>query len=61
MHLPRTSRIAATAVAGQFARGIVDVSECPTQDQVADVGVKRFGQPPSWVRVISLVQVVTPS
>ena len=61
MHLPRTHRIDASAVAEQFARGTVDLVYTPTQDQAADIGTKRFEQPPSWVKVLYLVQIVTPT
>ena len=60
MHLPRTRRIEAAAVAEQLARGIVDLIYCRTQNQAADVGTKRFEQPNSWVNVIYLIQVVAP-
>ena len=47
MHLPRTHRIDAAAVAEQLARGIVDLVYTPTEDQAADIRTKRFEQPPS--------------
>eukprot|EP00959_Pyramimonas_sp_CCMP1952_P263310 5506151-Pyramimonas_sp.AAC.1 len=50
MHLPRTHRVDASAVAEQFARGTVDLAYCPTHDQAADIGAKRFEQPPSWTK-----------
>eukprot|EP00959_Pyramimonas_sp_CCMP1952_P061613 1287608-Pyramimonas_sp.AAC.1 len=61
MHLPRTNRIDASAVAEQFARGAVNLAHCPTHDQAADIGPKRFEQPPSWVRALCLVQVAAPT
>ena len=61
MHLPRTHRIEASAVAEQIARGIVDLVYCRTRNLAADVGAKRFEQPPSRVKVVYLIQVVVPS
>ena len=61
MHLPRTHRIDASAVAEQFSRGTVDLVYTPTQDQAADIGTKRFDQPASWVKVLYLTQIVAPS
>eukprot|EP00959_Pyramimonas_sp_CCMP1952_P366320 7672093-Pyramimonas_sp.AAC.1 len=54
MHLPRTHRIDASAVAEQFARGTVNLVYSPTRGQAADIGAKRFEQPPSWVKVLYL-------
>eukprot|EP00959_Pyramimonas_sp_CCMP1952_P365232 7648591-Pyramimonas_sp.AAC.1 len=47
MHLPQTHRADATAVAEQYARGIIGLPYCPTQDQAADVGANRFARRPS--------------
>ena len=58
--MPRTHRIDASAIAEQFSRGIVDLTYSPTQNQAADVGTKRFEQPPAWAKAIYLVQVVAP-
>eukprot|EP00959_Pyramimonas_sp_CCMP1952_P075111 1569377-Pyramimonas_sp.AAC.1 len=61
MHLPRAHRADAPAVAGQLARGIIDMAYCPTQDQADDVGTERFDHFPSWAKVNYLVQVVAPT
>eukprot|EP00959_Pyramimonas_sp_CCMP1952_P264171 5524079-Pyramimonas_sp.AAC.1 len=61
MHLPRTHRIDASAVAEQFARGALNLACRPTRDQAADIGAKRYEQPPSWTKVFYLVQVVAPT
>ena len=60
MHLPRTHRIDAAAVCEQFTRGIIDLCYERTQNQAADIGTKRFMDPSSWVKVLYLVNIVTP-
>eukprot|EP00959_Pyramimonas_sp_CCMP1952_P118134 2469634-Pyramimonas_sp.AAC.1 len=60
MHLPRTHRIEAAAVSEQFSRGIVELQYERTQNEAADIGTKRFTDPLAWVKVLYLVNVVTP-
>ena len=61
MHLPRTHRIDAAAVSEQFSRGVVELQYERTQNQAADIiGTKWFTDPLSWVKVLYLVNIVTP-
>ena len=60
MHPPRTHRIDAAAVCEQFSRGIIDLCYERTQNEAADIGTKRFMDPNSWVKVLYLVNIVTP-
>jgi hypothetical protein len=60
MHLPRTHRIDAAAVSEQFSRGIVELQHERTRNEAADIGTKRFTYPLAWVKVLYLVNVVTP-
>eukprot|EP00959_Pyramimonas_sp_CCMP1952_P124047 2593561-Pyramimonas_sp.AAC.1 len=60
MHLPRTHRMDDAAVSEQFSRGIVEPQYERTQNEAADIGSKRFTGPLAWVKVLYLVNVVTP-
>eukprot|EP00959_Pyramimonas_sp_CCMP1952_P454975 9470819-Pyramimonas_sp.AAC.1 len=60
MHLPRTHRIDAAAVSEQLSRGLVERQRERTQNEVADIGAKRFTDPLAWVKVLYLVNIVTP-
>eukprot|EP00959_Pyramimonas_sp_CCMP1952_P387616 8123479-Pyramimonas_sp.AAC.1 len=60
MHLPRTHRIDAAAVSEEFSRGLVQLQCERTQNEAADIGTKRFVDPVAWVKVLYLVNIVTP-
>eukprot|EP00959_Pyramimonas_sp_CCMP1952_P456425 9473153-Pyramimonas_sp.AAC.1 len=60
MRLPRTYRIGAAAVSEQFSRGIVEFQYERARGKAADIGSKRFTGPLAWVKVLYLVNVVTP-
>eukprot|EP00959_Pyramimonas_sp_CCMP1952_P157135 3285935-Pyramimonas_sp.AAC.1 len=60
MHLPRTHRIDAAAVSEHFPRGIVELQYERTQNEAADIGTRRFTDPLAWVKVLYLVNIVTP-
>ena len=60
MHLSRTHRIDAAAISEQFSRGIVKLEYERTQNEAADIGTKRFTDPLAWVKVLYLVNIVTP-
>eukprot|EP00959_Pyramimonas_sp_CCMP1952_P147073 3078320-Pyramimonas_sp.AAC.1 len=60
MHLPRTPRIDAAAVSEQFSRGIFELQCERIQNEAADIGTKRFTDPLAWVKVLYVVNVVTP-
>eukprot|EP00959_Pyramimonas_sp_CCMP1952_P406718 8524604-Pyramimonas_sp.AAC.1 len=55
MHLPRTHRIDAAAVSGQFSRGIVELQYERAQKEAADIGAKRFTDPLALVKNLYLV------
>eukprot|EP00959_Pyramimonas_sp_CCMP1952_P406219 8513283-Pyramimonas_sp.AAC.1 len=61
MRLPRTHRIDAAAVSEQFSRGTVELQYERTHNEAADIISKRFTDPLAWVKVLYLVNVVTPS
>eukprot|EP00959_Pyramimonas_sp_CCMP1952_P385079 8070491-Pyramimonas_sp.AAC.1 len=60
MLLPRTHRICAAAVSKQFSLGIVELQYERAQNEAADIGAKRFTYPLAWVKVLYLVNIVTP-
>eukprot|EP00959_Pyramimonas_sp_CCMP1952_P255686 5340628-Pyramimonas_sp.AAC.1 len=60
MNFPRTHRIDAAAVSEQFPRGIVELQHERAQNEAADIGAKRFTDPLAWVKVLYLVNVMTP-
>ena len=60
MHMPRTHRIDAAAISEQFSRGNCNLIYERTQNEAADIGTKRFTDPVSFVKVMYLVQIVTP-
>ena len=57
VHLPRTHIIDAAAVSEQFSR---ELQYERTQNEAADIGTSRFIDPLSWVKVLHLVNIVTP-
>eukprot|EP00959_Pyramimonas_sp_CCMP1952_P027790 583163-Pyramimonas_sp.AAC.1 len=61
MHLPRTHRIDVAAASEHISRDIVKLPYERTQNEAADIGAKRFTDPLAWVKVLDLVNVVTPS
>eukprot|EP00959_Pyramimonas_sp_CCMP1952_P399583 8372234-Pyramimonas_sp.AAC.1 len=60
MLLPRTHRIDAAALSEQFSRGLVELQYERTQNEAADIGTKRLIDPLAWVKVLHLVNIVTP-
>eukprot|EP00959_Pyramimonas_sp_CCMP1952_P134026 2803550-Pyramimonas_sp.AAC.1 len=60
MHLPRTHRIDAAALSEQFPPGFVQLHYERTQNEAADIGTRRFVDPMARVKVLYLVNTVTP-
>eukprot|EP00959_Pyramimonas_sp_CCMP1952_P037011 774484-Pyramimonas_sp.AAC.1 len=60
MHFPRAHRIDAAVISEQVTRGVVCLQCERTQKEAADIGTKRFTDPLAWVKVIYLVNIVTP-
>eukprot|EP00959_Pyramimonas_sp_CCMP1952_P052920 1107040-Pyramimonas_sp.AAC.1 len=60
MRLPRARHIDAAAISEQFPRGAVTLQCERAQSEVADIGAKRFADLAAWVRVLYLVNIVTP-
>eukprot|EP00959_Pyramimonas_sp_CCMP1952_P450728 9437020-Pyramimonas_sp.AAC.1 len=60
MHLLRAHRTDAAAVSERFPRGAVELQYERTQNEAADIGTKRFTDPLAWVKVLYLVNIVTP-
>eukprot|EP00959_Pyramimonas_sp_CCMP1952_P240049 5016620-Pyramimonas_sp.AAC.1 len=60
MHIPRYNRIDAVAISEQFTGWVVHLQYERTQNDAADIGAKRLTDPPAWVKVLHLVNIVTP-
>ena len=60
MHMPRTHRVDAALVSESVNEQHIDMLYTKTMDMVADIGTKRFVDPPAWLKALYLINIVSP-
>ena len=60
MHMPRTHRVDAALVAECVNENHINMVYTKTMDMVADIGTKRIMDPPSWLKALYIMSIVTP-